>query len=133
MRRCVSQCTSTPAGNDEQSRSKGLSTSPDTGSLGGMTAAKQSKRILWIIPKYRAVSADTQPPPLALKNKFWLATQDSFDYSSFVTAGMLAGISLAKKDYTGSGKHRSDTAAIFGTQWQTKPLEIISRKLSYLP
>jgi hypothetical protein len=58
--------------------------------------AKQPKRILWIIPNYRAVSANTQLPPLALKNKFWLATQDSFDYSSFIAAGMLAGSSQAK-------------------------------------
>jgi hypothetical protein len=58
---------------------------------------KQPKRILWIIPNYRAVSANTQLPPLTLKSKFWLATQDSFDYSSFVLAGILAGIGQAKK------------------------------------
>ena len=27
-----------------------------------------------------------------MKQKFWLATQDSFDYSSVVLAGILAGI-----------------------------------------
>ncbi len=64
---------------------------PEDGSEG-----KQPKRILWIIPNYRAVSANTQLPPLSLKGKFWLATQDSFDYSSFVLAGMLAGIGQAK-------------------------------------
>lgn len=57
---------------------------------------KQSKRILWIIPNYRAVNANTQLPPLPLKGKFWLATQDSFDYSSFVLAGVLAGIGQAR-------------------------------------
>jgi hypothetical protein len=57
---------------------------------------KQPKRILWIIPNYRSVSANTQLPPLALKDKFWLATQDSFDYSSFIVAGMLAGSAQAK-------------------------------------
>ncbi len=60
------------------------------------TSAKQSKRILFIFPNYRAVSADTQLPPLAWKEKFWLATQDSFDYSSLITAGLLAGVSQAK-------------------------------------
>jgi hypothetical protein len=60
---------------------------------------KQSKRILWIFPNYRAVSANTQLPPLSLKNKFWLATQDSFDYSSFVSAGILSGVSQAKNSY----------------------------------
>ncbi len=57
---------------------------------------KQPKRILWIIPNYRSVSANTQRPPLALKGKVWLATQDSFDYSSFIVAGMLAGSAQAK-------------------------------------
>jgi hypothetical protein len=57
---------------------------------------RQPKRILWIIPNYRAVSANTQLPPLALKDKFWLATQDSFDYSSFILAGALAGSSQAR-------------------------------------
>jgi len=57
---------------------------------------KQPKRILWVIPNYRSVSANTQLPPLAFKQKFWLATQDSFDYSSFIVAGMLAGSAQAK-------------------------------------
>lgn len=57
---------------------------------------QQPKRILYIIPNYRAVSANTQLPPLSLKSKFVLATQDSFDYSSFIVAGMFAGIGQAK-------------------------------------
>jgi hypothetical protein len=58
---------------------------------------KQSKRILWIIPNYRSVSANTQLPPLGLKGKFWLATEDTFDYSNFIFVGALAGISMAQK------------------------------------
>jgi hypothetical protein len=60
------------------------------------SGGRQSKRILWVIPNYRAVSANTQLPPLSLKHKFWLATQDSFDYSSFVLAGALAGNGQAR-------------------------------------
>ena len=59
------------------------------------TAPPQTKRILWIIPNYRAVSTTTQLPPLSVKQKFWLATQDSFDYSSFIFTGVLAGIAMA--------------------------------------
>jgi hypothetical protein len=66
--------------------------------------AKQSKRILWIFPNYRAVSANTQLPPLSFKDKFWLATQDSFDYSSFVSAGIIAGISQGNKSYPEFGQ-----------------------------
>ncbi len=57
---------------------------------------KQSKRILWIVPNYRSVSADTQLPPLTFKSKMWLATQDSFDYSSFALTGIVAGIGQAR-------------------------------------
>lgn len=57
---------------------------------------KQPKRILWIVPNYRAVSANTQLPPLGLKEKFWLATQDSFDYSNFIFVGLLSGVSMAQ-------------------------------------
>jgi hypothetical protein len=60
---------------------------------------KQSKRILGIFPNYRAVSANTQLPPLSLRQKFWLATQDSFDYSSFVSAGIISGVSQANNSY----------------------------------
>ena len=89
---------------NQQTQSNGASTSRDAGALGSKNEAKQSKRILWIFPNYRAVSANTQLPPLSLKTKFWLATQDSFDYSSFITAGMLAGISQAKKSYPEFGQ-----------------------------
>jgi hypothetical protein len=66
--------------------------------------AKQSKRILGIFPNYRAVSSGTKLPPLSLRDKFWLATQDSFDYSSFITSGLLAGISQAKNSYPEFGQ-----------------------------
>lgn len=83
----------------EQPQSSSVATSLDASSLGSSDEARQSKRILWIFPNYRAVSANTQLPPLSLKNKFWLATQDSFDYSSFVSAGMIAGASQANKSF----------------------------------
>jgi hypothetical protein len=51
---------------------------------------RQPKRILWVIPNFQAVSADTQLPPLTAKGKFELATKDSFDYSSFALAGIIA-------------------------------------------
>jgi hypothetical protein len=60
---------------------------------------KQSKRILGIFPNYRAVSTTTQLPPLSLRQKFWLATQDSFDYSSFISAGIISGVSQANNSY----------------------------------
>src|SRR6266478_5190153 len=76
----------------------------ESGKVDDEDNAKQSKRILWIFPNYRAVSAGTQLPALSLREKFWLATQDSFDYSSFVSAGIIAGVSQANKSYPEFGQ-----------------------------
>jgi hypothetical protein len=54
---------------------------------------RQTKRILGIIPNFRSVSADTKLPPESPKEKFIESTEDSFDYSSFIFVGILAGIS----------------------------------------
>ena len=59
------------------------------------SAGKQTPRILWVVPNFTAVSADTVLPPLTVGEKFVLATKDSVDYSSFVWAGILAGQSMA--------------------------------------
>lgn len=56
---------------------------------------KQQKRILGIVPNYRAVSANTYLPPLSFKGELWLATQDSFDYSNFIFVAGLAGVDMA--------------------------------------
>lgn len=102
----ISPSSSLPQDSDstKPSRSSSVSTALDANSVGNIAEVKQSKRILWIFPNYRAVSADTQLPPLSLKDKFWLATQDSFDYSSFVSAGLFAGISQANKSYPEFGQ-----------------------------
>jgi len=75
----------------------GQTSSPDSPSSQATSSGQQPKRILGIIPNYRAVSADTEPEPQSTKEKFGLATQDSFDYSSFILAGMLAGVGQARK------------------------------------
>jgi hypothetical protein len=58
---------------------------------------QQTKRILWIVPNFRSVSADTFLPPQSFKEKLWLATQESFDYSAFIYEGIVAGIAMAGK------------------------------------
>jgi hypothetical protein len=60
---------------------------------------QQTKRILGIIPNFRSVSVDTKLPPLSPGNKFKLMLQDSFDYSSFIYVGILAGVAQAQNSY----------------------------------
>jgi hypothetical protein len=50
----------------------------------------QTKRILGIIPNFRAVSAGTKLPPQSVKEKFITASEDSFDYSSIVFPAIIA-------------------------------------------
>ena len=60
---------------------------------------RQTKRMFGVIPNFAAVSAHTEVEPLTAKGKFWLATQDSVDYSSFIWTGIQAGQSMALRSY----------------------------------
>ena len=62
------------------------------------TSLEQPKRILYIIPNYRAVSADANVPALDPKGKFKLFFDDSFDYSTFLYIGILSGIAQADRN-----------------------------------
>ena len=62
----------------------------------GDQSGQQTKRILGIVPNFRAVSADTKLPPQSAKDKFLDATHDSFDYSSVFIPALLAGYSMAR-------------------------------------
>ena len=59
----------------------------------------QTKRILGIMPNFSAVSADITLPPQSPKEKFIIAAKNSFDYSSFMIAGIQSGISMASNSY----------------------------------
>ena len=52
------------------------------------TSRQQPKRILGVMPNYRAVSAGELPPPPSAAQAFKIATKNSFDYSSFVFVGI---------------------------------------------
>jgi hypothetical protein len=58
---------------------------------------KQTKRILYVIPNFRAVSVDEKLPPQTIKDKFVTGTLDSFDYSAFIFVAIQAGIAQAHK------------------------------------
>lgn len=60
---------------------------------------QQTKRILFIIPNFRAVSANTHLPPQTVKDKFVTASQDSFDYSGIIFSGLLAAEAMATNQY----------------------------------
>jgi len=64
-----------------------------------LNTGKQTKRILFIIPNFRSVSVDEKLPPMTAKEEMKLVLQDSFDYSSFIYVGIVAGIGQAENSY----------------------------------
>jgi hypothetical protein len=56
---------------------------------------QQTKRILGIVPNFRAVSANLHLPPQTVREKFVTATQDSFDYSSVLLPAVVAAYNQA--------------------------------------
>jgi hypothetical protein len=55
---------------------------------------EQTKRILGIIPTFRAVYTTTRLPAQSVKDKFVTATEDSFDYSAIIIPAALAAYCL---------------------------------------
>jgi hypothetical protein len=74
----------------------------------------QTKRILWVIPNFRSVSANTYLPPQSFKEKMWLATQESFDYSAFIYEGIVAGIAMAGKSEPSFGQGAAGYGLYYG-------------------
>ncbi|MGB9123059.1 MAG: hypothetical protein WCE73_20760, partial [Candidatus Angelobacter sp.] len=65
---------------------------------------RQPKRILGIMPNYRAVSAGAIPPPPTARQAFKVATQNSFDYSSFVFVGVTSALAEGTDAHPQLGK-----------------------------
>ena len=70
---------------------------PARATVSAMDYGQQTKRILFIVPNFHSVSAGSQLPPQSAKEKLLNATQDSFDYSSFIFVGTLAGVAQAQR------------------------------------
>jgi hypothetical protein len=69
-----------------------------------LAEGRQTKRILFVIPNFRAVSADQQLPPQGIKEKFKTATLDSVDYSSFIFVAGQAAVAQADSSYPEFGQ-----------------------------
>ncbi len=67
-------------------------------------AKQQPKRILGIMPNYRAVSAGEIPPPPTPKQAFMIATRNSFDYSSFIFVGITSLLAESSNAHKQLGK-----------------------------
>jgi hypothetical protein len=110
-RACHQQSESSPSPTQSQSNKESTEEKPNRASEDDCapkskdeSEGKQTNRILWVVPNFGAVSANTQLPPLSVKGKFWLATEDTFDYSSFIWTGILSGQEFGSKTYPEFGQ-----------------------------
>lgn len=76
---------------------------------------QQPKRILGVMPNYRAVSAGAIPPPPTPRQAFKIATQNSFDYSAFVFTGFTSAIAFAEDAHPQIGH---GVAGYWGYYWR---------------
>jgi hypothetical protein len=79
----------------------GAKTNPPTDPL---AQGRQTKRILYVVPNFRAVSADEHLPPQTVKEKFKTAMLDSLDYSSFIFVAGQAGVGQLTNSYPEFGQ-----------------------------
>lgn len=92
--------------------SSSSSTDQSTNKSAGKTAdkpsipanEKQPKRILGMMPNYRAVSAGVRPPPPNAKEAFKIATENNFDYSQYVFVGLTSLMAEASNTHPEFGK-----------------------------
>ena len=89
----ASTAASQSAADHQMDPSKQVQTSPAAPSTEAASKEvspekQQPKRIMGIIPNYPAVSAGAKPPPPTPRQSFKLATETSFDYSSFILTGL---------------------------------------------
>jgi hypothetical protein len=69
-----------------------------------LAVGRQTKRILFVVPNFRAVSADQHLPPQTVKEKFKTAMLDSLDYSSFIFVAGQAGVAQWTNSYPEFGQ-----------------------------
>jgi hypothetical protein len=72
---------------------------PPAAQSGSSIEGRQTKRILWVVPNFRAVSADQHLPPQSVKEKLKTATLDSLDYSSLIFVAGQAGVNQWTNSY----------------------------------
>src|ERR1700752_3592715 len=84
--------TQAPPGASTAAKTEATPTPSDQGK-------QQTKRILFVVPNFRSVSADQKLPPQTAKEKFKTAALESFDYSAIIFDAGQAGVAQAQNSY----------------------------------
>lgn len=109
------------AGTTSQSSAAGDKQGGDTSAdPAKKTPPPQPKRILGVMPNYRAVSAGVKPPPFSKHEAFMVATRNSFDYSAFVFVGVTSLLAEGTNAHSQLGKGVPGYWAYYWRGWLDK-------------
>lgn len=72
------------------------------------------KRAYGVLPNYRTVEPDAAVEPLSAKEKFVIASKDSFDWPIFFVSGALSGIAQSQNSNPGFGQGFNGYAKRYG-------------------
>jgi hypothetical protein len=86
----AAQSSTAPSGDQKPPATPVKDTAP--ANQGAPENKRQPKRILGLMPNFRAVSAGAMAAPPSAKQAFVIATQNSFDYSSFIFVGITSAV-----------------------------------------
>lgn len=100
---------------DQQPSSEDDQAEPEQSAPTVTPSKQQPKRILGIMPNYRAVSAGEIPPPPTPKQAFVIASKNSFDYSSFFFVGITSMIAEGQDAHPQLGK---GVPGFWGYSWR---------------
>src|ERR1700676_5495190 len=79
--------------------------------------APPDKRILGVLPNYRTTNESAVYTPITVKQKFTIASKDSFDYPLIMLGAAIAGIGQWSNDNPSFGQGAAGFARRFGTSY----------------
>jgi hypothetical protein len=99
-------------------QSKPPQSSAQTGTAAGQQPPEPlKKRLFGVIPNYRASPSLTEYQPLSVKDKFKIATQDSFDRGTVLLSAAFAGLGQLTNASPSFGQGAAGYARYLGTSY----------------
>jgi|SRR5579864_9009385 len=79
--------------------------------------APPDKRVLGVLPNYRTANEAAVYTPITVKQKFSIASKDSFDYPLLMLGGIIAGLGQWTNENPSFGQGAAGFARRFGTSY----------------
>lgn len=98
-----------------QLRAQGASSEPEPKPIGEQ--APPDKRVLGVLPNYRTANETAVYTPITIKQKFTIASKDSFDYPLIMLSAAIAGLGQLSNDNPSFGQGAAGFARRFGTSY----------------